>query len=219
MYTSHLSQPASPGYRPECFMNQLNTWGMTGNIETFRQGATYYRNSRDWAKEQRDEVIRRANERVDEYHARTLAIDASFAQASSFASEATSDGTYTIEALSEESRTSLTKDSNSTNHLQTSEASSGEPLMDYRASAKRSNERSKGSPMSQRKRRDAGDSDYDLSQQSEIPPSEPSGLSQQFENQVLAQEPDRQSSRDDLRLISLDTSMRMEKPASNKKIA
>ena len=44
----------------------------------------------------------------------------------------------------------------------------------------------------------------------------PSGLSQQFENQVLAQEPDRQSSCDDLRLISLDTSMRMEKPASTR---
>ena len=111
MYTSHPAQLISPGSRPEYSMHQLNTWGMTGNIETFRQGATYYRNGRDWAKEQRDETIRRANERVDEYHAGTLAIDASFAQASSFASEAISDGTCIIKALGEESRTSLTEDS------------------------------------------------------------------------------------------------------------
>src|SRR5271156_6090562 len=100
---------------------------MTGNIETFRQGATAYRNARDWAKEQRDEAIRRANERAGECQAETLAADASFGQASSFASEATLDGTYTIEALSQESRTSLTEDSNTTTHLQKSETSSGEP--------------------------------------------------------------------------------------------
>jgi hypothetical protein len=51
MYIIHPSQPASPGDRREYFTNQLNTWGMTGNIETFRQGATVYRNARDWAKE------------------------------------------------------------------------------------------------------------------------------------------------------------------------
>lgn len=219
MFTSHPTQPTSPGSRPEYHMHQLNAWCMTGNIETFRQGATYYRNGRDWAKEQRDKAIRRANERVDEYHTATLAIDASFTQASSFASEATSGETYTIEALTEESRTSLTEDSTITTHLQTSDASSGEPLVDYRASVKRSSERSKGTPQSRRKRRNAGDSDYDLSQQSELQPSETSGLSQQFENQVFWQELARQSSRDELQQISSDTSMRTEKPASNKKKA
>ncbi|KAL9127755.1 MAG: hypothetical protein Q9175_007672 [Cornicularia normoerica] len=215
MYTSHPSPPTNPGSRPEYHMRQLNGWVMTGHIETFRQGATYYRNGRDWAKQQRDEAIRRANERVDEHHAGPLAIDASFRQASTFASEATSDGTYTIEALSEESRTSLTEDTNTTTHVQTPEVSSGEPSVEYRTSVKRS----KGSPQSQRKRRNAGDSDYGLSQQSELQPPEPSGLSQQFENQVLGQEPERQSSRDDLQQISSDTSMRMEKPASNKRKA
>lgn len=128
MYTSHPTQPTSPGSRPEYHMHQLNTWGMTGNIETFRQGATYYRNGRDWAKEQRDEAIRRANERVDEHHTGMLAIDASLAQASIFPSEATSDETYTIEALGEDFTT--------TTHLQMSDTSSGEPLVDYRASEK-----------------------------------------------------------------------------------
>ena len=158
MFTIHPSQPTSSGSRLEYSMHQLNTWGMTGNIETFRQGATYYRNGRDWAKEQRDEAIRRANERVDDYRAGTLAINANFTQAYNFASEATSDGTYTIEALTEESRISLTEESNTTTHLQTSEASSGEPSVDYRASVKRSSERSKGSPQSQRKRLNTGDS-------------------------------------------------------------
>lgn len=114
MFTSHHT---SPGSRPEYPMHQLNTWGMTGNIETFRQGATHYQNARDWAKEQRDEAIRRANKRADKCQARTLAINASFGQASNVASEATLNGTYTIEALSQESHTSLTKDSNTTTHI------------------------------------------------------------------------------------------------------
>ena len=53
MYTSHLSQPTGPKDRSEYFMNQLNTWGMTGNLKTFLQGVTAYRNARDWAKEKR----------------------------------------------------------------------------------------------------------------------------------------------------------------------
>ena len=101
MYTIHPSQPASSGGRPEYSMHQVNTWGMTGNAETFRQGAAAYRNGRDWAKEQRDEAIRQANERVDEHHIVTLAIDAGITPASSFVSEATLDGISTIEALSQ----------------------------------------------------------------------------------------------------------------------
>jgi hypothetical protein len=58
-----------------------------------------------------------------------------------------------IEALSQESRTSLTEDSNIITHLQKSETSLGEPSVDYRPLIKRSSEHSKGSPKSQRKRR------------------------------------------------------------------
>ena len=92
-------------------MYQLKGWSMTSDLETFRKGATYYRNGRDWAMEQRDEAIRRANERVDKHHLGTLAIDAGITQASSFVSEATLDKTSMIEALSKESRTSVTEDS------------------------------------------------------------------------------------------------------------
>jgi hypothetical protein len=84
-------------------MHQLSAWGMTGNIETFRQGATFYRNGRDWAKEQRDEAIRLANGRVDEPPTETPAVNANITQASSF---------DTIEALTEESQTPLTEESN-----------------------------------------------------------------------------------------------------------
>ena len=61
IYTSHPSQPASSGGRPEYYMNQLNGYAMTANSNTFRQGAAAYRNARDWAKEKRDGFIEAAN--------------------------------------------------------------------------------------------------------------------------------------------------------------
>ncbi|KAL9105853.1 MAG: hypothetical protein Q9227_009016 [Pyrenula ochraceoflavens] len=62
MYTTHPTASTSPGGQPAYHMNQVNSWGMTGNVETFRQGATAYRNMRDWAKKQRDDFIGAANE-------------------------------------------------------------------------------------------------------------------------------------------------------------
>ena len=61
MYTSHPIQPDSPGSRPEYYMNQLKAWAMTSDLETFRHGATAFRNARDWTKEKRDESINAAN--------------------------------------------------------------------------------------------------------------------------------------------------------------
>lgn len=137
---------------------------------------------------------------MDESHVETLAIDPSFIQASSFTSETTLDATYTTEVPSEESRTSLAKDSNTTAQLQTPEASSGESA-ENRAPFKRSSKHSKGS---RRKRRNTDDSDDGLSHQSELDGSRSSGLSRHFENHVLRQKPDSQSSRDDLQQTSLD---------------
>jgi hypothetical protein len=51
------------GGQSEYHMNQLNGWVMTGNVETFRQGAIVYRNMRDWTKARRDKFIEAANER------------------------------------------------------------------------------------------------------------------------------------------------------------
>lgn len=77
MFTSHPLKSATSD-RPEYLMTQLNTWGMTGNIETFREGATWYRNGRDWAKEQRDEAIKRANERATNNLGVSSTLNASF---------------------------------------------------------------------------------------------------------------------------------------------
>lgn len=65
MYINHLAEPKNPEDRPEYHTSQFNTWEMTGNADTFRQGARAYRNARDWAKKQRDDAIRQANERAD----------------------------------------------------------------------------------------------------------------------------------------------------------
>jgi hypothetical protein len=64
MYTTHPTQPADPSGRPEYHMNQCEAFAMTRNPETFRQGATAYRNMRDWIKEKRDEFIEVANEKA-----------------------------------------------------------------------------------------------------------------------------------------------------------
>ena len=84
MFTSHPTQPNSPGGQPEYHMHQLRFFAMADRAETFRQGATYYRNGKDWAQEQRDEATRLANGRVDEPRAGMSAVDTNVTQASSF---------------------------------------------------------------------------------------------------------------------------------------
>ncbi|KAM5444625.1 hypothetical protein MferCBS31731_000079 [Microsporum ferrugineum] len=66
LYTTHITAPQKSDGRPEYIMTQLNAWSMVGNIEGFRQGASAYRNARDWAKEQRDRHINAANERFQQ---------------------------------------------------------------------------------------------------------------------------------------------------------
>lgn len=61
LFATHPTRPADPHGGPQYHTTEINTWGMTGNIESFRQGATWYRNSRDLAKEYRDAAIARAN--------------------------------------------------------------------------------------------------------------------------------------------------------------
>jgi uncharacterized protein YdaT len=159
MYTSHRVRSAIPGSRPEGVTHQFNTWGMTGNVETFRQGATHYRNGKAWAKEQRDKAIERANAIVSEQQLEKQTINASLGEETSFASEATSDGTCTIAAFSQESQGLSTEDSNTTITLQKSPPPSDEVSLDHRPPIKRSNRNSTQSRRPQRKRRIAGDSD------------------------------------------------------------
>ena len=119
MYTSHPTQPSSPGGRPEYCMNQLRSFAMTDTAETFRQRATAYRNARDWAKEQRDEAIKRANESANESQVGTSL-----------------DETDTIEAVGQESQISLNKVSYTTVVPPESETSTDELASD-RLPAKR----------------------------------------------------------------------------------
>ena len=131
---------------------------MTGNAETFRQGATAYRNASDWAKEQRDKAIKRVNEKVNDSQIETLAVDASFGGVSSFTTEASLDETYTIEALSQESQTSLNEGPNITADPPESETSADELALDYSLPAKRLRRHSKQSHQPQQKRRDGSES-------------------------------------------------------------
>jgi hypothetical protein len=51
IYTSHIAPPPSARDYPEYYMAQINTWGLTGNLEACRNGLCAYRNGRDWCKE------------------------------------------------------------------------------------------------------------------------------------------------------------------------
>jgi hypothetical protein len=148
IYTSHPGQLGNPESRPEYYMNQINTWGMTGNAKTFREGATAFRNARDWAEEQRNEAIKRANKRADDSQAKRSAVGASFSGEASLDEPST---------LSQQSQISPNEGSNTTANLQESETSTDElalksPLL---LPAKRSGGHSKPS---QRKRRNARES-------------------------------------------------------------
>ncbi|KAL8700950.1 MAG: hypothetical protein Q9201_005166 [Fulgogasparrea decipioides] len=138
MYTSHPMQSTSPNDRPEYYMHQLRSFAMTDTADTFRQGAAAFRNARDWAKEQRDEAIKQANERAFDNQFGTLAADASFSRGLSFTAGASLDETDTIEVLSQESQTSLNKGSNTTANPPESETSTDELAPDYILPAKRS---------------------------------------------------------------------------------
>jgi len=143
-------------------------------------------------------------------------IDADITFVSSFVSEAILDGISTIETFSQESRISQIEDFNTTTY-QESKIFSIELLVKRRTPIKRFNKQLRRSSQFRRKRLNASDSDYDLFRESKLQPSEPSRVSQQFENQVLRQKPQSRSSRDDLQQINLGRSM--EKPTSNKKKA
>ncbi|CAK7235386.1 hypothetical protein SCUCBS95973_009252 [Sporothrix curviconia] len=61
LYAHHPTAPISEGGRPEYHMTQVGTWATTGNIDSFRRGATAFRNARDLAKQHRDGFIQAAN--------------------------------------------------------------------------------------------------------------------------------------------------------------
>lgn len=180
IYTSHPLQSSISGTRPQYCMNLLRSFAMTDTVDTFRQGATAYRNARDWAKEQRENTIREANQRASDSQVETLGIDAKSNRISSRGSEITVEESP---RLSQESRNLLNETSSTATDLQ---ASSG----------------------SQRKRQNTGESDYDLLQQPELDLLEPSGSSQQLGYQTLEQEQDSQLNDLDSQPLTPNTSKR-----------
>ncbi|KAH8821755.1 hypothetical protein F5884DRAFT_101721 [Xylogone sp. PMI_703] len=55
---------AGPESSTEYHMTLINGWSMIGNLHSFQQGVTAFRNARDWAREQRDAFISTANEKA-----------------------------------------------------------------------------------------------------------------------------------------------------------
>ncbi|KAI9691228.1 MAG: hypothetical protein M1822_008848 [Bathelium mastoideum] len=64
MFAHHPYQSDATRTQPEYCMHQIKGWAMTSDPETFRKGATAFRNLKDWAGEQRDAFITQANARV-----------------------------------------------------------------------------------------------------------------------------------------------------------
>ena len=61
LYAHHPTAPTTKGGPPQYHMTQVDAWGLTGNVDTFRRGATAFRNARDLAKRHRDRFIQDAN--------------------------------------------------------------------------------------------------------------------------------------------------------------
>ncbi len=61
MYSHHPAQPLQSGGPPEYHMTPLGGWALTGSMQTFREGVGAFRNARDLAREQRNELIDNAN--------------------------------------------------------------------------------------------------------------------------------------------------------------
>ncbi|ATY65041.1 hypothetical protein A9K55_005004 [Cordyceps militaris] len=66
LYAHHATGPTAEEEQPEYHMTQIDSWGMTGNVDTFRRGATAFRNARDLARQQRETFIKAANARVSQ---------------------------------------------------------------------------------------------------------------------------------------------------------
>lgn len=111
MYTSHPAQSTGPESRIEYCTTQLNTWGLTGNLDSFRQGATAFRNARDWAKEQRDKAIAQANEIANDTPEEALTTttpdEPSLVSFTSGSPESIQEPSYTSQTVGQGSETSI----------------------------------------------------------------------------------------------------------------
>ncbi|KAK9442926.1 hypothetical protein VB005_03989 [Metarhizium brunneum] len=62
LYAHHVTTPTTVNNeRPKYHITQIDGWQMTGNINSFRRGATAFRNARDSAQRYRNHFIQAAN--------------------------------------------------------------------------------------------------------------------------------------------------------------
>ena len=61
MYATHPGPLANGAGEPQYYITQLGAYAMTHSLDTFRQGASAYRNGREWTRRQRDAFIANAN--------------------------------------------------------------------------------------------------------------------------------------------------------------
>ncbi|KAM3522944.1 hypothetical protein MY4038_008388 [Beauveria bassiana] len=66
LYAHHVTGPRAGEEPPEYHMTQIDSWGMTGNIDTFRRGAAAFRNARDLGCRQRETLVQAANARASQ---------------------------------------------------------------------------------------------------------------------------------------------------------
>jgi hypothetical protein len=66
MYTMHPVAPSTVNAAPQYVMTLVKAWVLTSDVDAFREGVAAFRNGRDWAMQQRDEAIRRANAKLSE---------------------------------------------------------------------------------------------------------------------------------------------------------
>lgn len=64
MYTTHPEPSTDPDNSTEYHMTQVRSFALTDTPDVFREGASAFRNGRDWAEERRNELIATANGRV-----------------------------------------------------------------------------------------------------------------------------------------------------------
>ena len=122
-------------------MNQLRSFAVTDTSNAFRQGATAYRNARDWAKEHRDAAISCANLLADRTEPEGPADDAGASPAPSFVTAEETEETPETYRLMQESRMSLNEETDPLSEYQESDVSI-EELTGYTLPAKRSTRRS-----------------------------------------------------------------------------
>ncbi|KAL8837690.1 MAG: hypothetical protein Q9170_002422 [Blastenia crenularia] len=75
LYTVHSTKQANSESPPKYYMTQLDSYAMTGRADRFREGASAFRNARDWAKDKRDELITIANGKVKDASNGPLIVD------------------------------------------------------------------------------------------------------------------------------------------------